>query len=311
MTFFRRKSPLAGLACVSIDAERAYSVRIVRQAQHKPVFVACDSLNLSSDPGVADSALKKWARGIGLERIPCITVLEAKHYRLLTAEAPNVPNEELRAALRWKIKDLIDFPIQEATIDVFDIPGAQAVANGRPVYVVAARNEDIRHRVAMLTAAKVNLQFIDIIEMSLRNIAGLLAEDEAGVAILSLSSNSGLITLTKQSKLYLTRSLNVGLDNMIHPQLSAGAFNQVALELQRSLDYFESHFRQPAIRHVFIAPQETPVPGLVEFLQTNLGLSAAFINFETLLECPSQLPRGWQTRHCIAIGAALRQEMAA
>ena len=92
VTFFRRKSPLAGLACISIDAERAYSVRIVRAAQQKPVLLACDSLNFAPDPGVADSALKKWARGIGLERIPCTTVLEANQYRLLTAEVVQIYN---------------------------------------------------------------------------------------------------------------------------------------------------------------------------------------------------------------------------
>lgn len=311
MTFFRRKKPLAGLACISIDVQSAHFVRVVRNAQQRPQLIAYESVDLSNQPHLAELALKKWARNLGLERIPCTTVLEASQYRLLTAEAPNVPNAELRAALRWKIKDLIDFPIQEATIDVFDIPGAQAGVNSRSVYVVAARNDEIRNRVEALTSAKVNLRYIDIIEMSLRNIAGLLEEDEAGVALLSLSSNSGLITLTKKSTLYLSRSLNVGLDNMLHPQLSTGAFNQVALELQRSLDYFESHFRQPPIRHVFIAPQIREVPGLVEFIQSNLGLTVGFVNLENLIQCSAQLPSGWQARHCVAIGAALRQESAA
>lgn len=296
---------------MSVDAKAASFIRVVRDGGQRPKLAACETINLSHNVAASDSVFKKWARGLELSNLPCTTVLDASQYRLLTTEAPNVPAEELRAALRWKIKDLIDFPIQEATIDVFDIPGAQAEDSGRPVYVVAARNDAIRSRVAMLTSVKANLKFIDVVEMSLRNIAGLLPEDQAGVAMLSLYENSGLITLTKQSKLYLTRSLNVGLENMTHPQLNVGAFNQVALELQRSLDYFESHFRQPAIRHVFIAPLETEVPGLLNFLQTNLGIAAAYVNLESILDCSLKLPLGWQAKHYIAVGAALRQEIAA
>lgn len=310
-TFFSRKSLLPGLACIGVEPKAASFVHVVRSGETKPILAACEFLDLPEDAKVAESTFRKWARRVRMDKVACTTVLDSNQYRLLTTDAPEVPREELRAALRWKIKDLIDFPVQDATLDVFDLPGAQAGANGRSVYVVAARNEAIRQRVEMLNKAKANLQFVDIVEMSLRNIAALVPQDAAGVAILSLSADGGLITLTKQSKLYLTRVLKIGLDSMLHPSRQLAAFDQISLELQRSLDFFESHFRQPAIRHVYVVPQETDIPGLLEVFQKSLGLTAAYIDFEQLLDCSLALPSGWQARHCIAIGAALRQELAA
>jgi len=311
-TFFPRKSMLSGLACIGVDPAAASYVRIVRKGDdNKPVLAACEAVNLPIEVGAAEATFRKWARAQRLDSTQCTTVLDASQYRLLTTDAPDVPQEELRAALRWKIKDLIDFPAQDATIDVFDLPGAQVGANGRPVYVVAARSEAIRQRVDILNKVKAKLAFIDIVEMSLRNIAGLLTEDAAGVAILSLSPQGGLITLTKQSKLYLSRSLKVGLEAMPQPTMRLAALDQMSLELQRSLDFFESHFRQPAIRHVYVMPQEAEIPGLLDVLHNSLGLKAAYIDFEQLLDCSLSLPDGWQARHGIAIGAALRQELAA
>ncbi len=295
-----------------MDAKAASFVRIVREdGALKPTLAECKHFDLPENSEEALAAVKKWARKLGAGQASCTTVLDASEYRLLTTEAPEVPKEEMRSALRWKIKDLIDFPAQEATLDVFDLPGAQAGAKGQSVYVVAARSDAIRRRVELLSKVQVNLKIVDILEMCQRNIAALLPEDAAGVAVLSLSTNGGLITLTKQSKLYLTRNLKVGLDDMLHPTRQMATLDQTLLELQRSLDFFESHFRQPAIRNIFLMPSEVEVPGLLDAFQRNLGLKAAYLDFEQLLECPVSLPEGWQARHSIAIGAALRQETTA
>jgi len=66
-------------------------------------------------------------------------VLADTHYQLLLVEAPRVEPAELRAALRWKIKNLIDFHIDDVVIDVFEIPGQQDRPSGQAMmYVIAA-----------------------------------------------------------------------------------------------------------------------------------------------------------------------------
>ena len=55
-------------------------------------------------------------------RAPTVSVLDPDSYRLLLVEAPDVPADELRAAVRWRVKDLIDFHVDDAVIDVFEMP---------------------------------------------------------------------------------------------------------------------------------------------------------------------------------------------
>ncbi len=52
---------------------------------------------------------------------------------------PAACDNELRAAVRWRIKDLIDFHIDDAVIDVFEMPAHARGGPNRMMYAVKAR----------------------------------------------------------------------------------------------------------------------------------------------------------------------------
>ena len=79
-------------------------------------------------------------------RAPTVSVLDPGGYRLLLVEAPDVPADELRAAVRWRIKDLIDFHIDDAVIDVFEMPPHARGGPRRMMYAVTAKAEVVKQR---------------------------------------------------------------------------------------------------------------------------------------------------------------------
>lgn len=255
-----------------------------------------------------EKVLAKLAAEYGLKRSPCTTVLDQSDYSLLLTEAPDVPADELRAAMRWRIKDLIDFHINDATLDVFDVPGERVAGRARPMYVVAARSPAIQKRVDLLDAADISLEVIDIAELAQRNLAMLLPEDARGVAVLSFLAGSGLLTVTKQGELYMSRSLDLGLDTMLSGSEPAAYFDRVVLEVQRSLDYYDSHFRQPPVAGLVLAPTSRPVPGLEEHLRANLNVNVSVMDLTQLMDMRSDFDLIARARCLITIGAALRQE---
>jgi MSHA biogenesis protein MshI len=160
----------------------------------------------------------------------------------------------------------------------------------------------------MISAAGINLDVIDIPEMAQRNLASLLPEDAKGIVLLSFTPNGGLITITKQSEIYLSRSIDIGLDMLTQSQDSAGLFDRIALEVQRSLDYYDSHFRQSPINTLALAPMPREIPGLVDYLKANLNANVLTMDLTQLMECDAQLPPALQSACLGALGAALRQE---
>lgn len=257
-----------------------------------------------------EKALARIATDYGLKRASCTTVLDQSEYSLLLTEAPDVPVDELRAAMRWRIKDLIDFHINDATIDVFDIPGDRVVGRARPMYAVAARSAVIQKRVDLLDDAGINLEVIDIAEMAQRNLAALLPEDARGVALLGFSAGSGLLTISKQGELYLSRSLDVGLDVLTQAEDATGYFDRIVLEIQRSLDYYDSHFRQPPLAGVVLVPLSRPVAGLEDYLRANLSVNVSTMDMTQLMDFRNEFDPAARARCLLTIGAALRREEA-
>ena len=297
---------LPGLTGIGLRADGLCVVRIERTTGRPPAVTLVD-FRPWGDQG-QEQVLARAAADYDLAHSRCTTVLDSNEYSLLLTEAPDVPPDELRAAIRWRIKDLIDFHINDATLDVFDTPGDKAAGRARSMYAVAARSSAIQKRADMMSAAGINLDVIDIPEMAQRNLASLLPEDAKGVVLLSFTPSGGLITISKQSEIFLSRNIDVGLDVLTQLSDTASMFDRIALEIQRSLDYYDSHFRQAPINTIALAPMPREVPGLVDYLKANLSADVITMDLTKLMECEVDLKPELQSACLTVLGAALRQE---
>lgn len=254
--------------------------------------------------------LPKLVRQYDLNNQDCHTVMPLGSYHLLLIEAPEVPVTELRAAVRWRIRELIDFHIDDAVLDVFDAPASSARGKTH-LYVVVSRTADVKQLADRLQDAGINLSVIDIPELALRNLAAQLPEDEQGVAMLYFGAQRGLMALCRNRTLYLARTLDLGLERLreaiINGQTEA-LFDGLALEVQRSLDYYDRHFQQAPITHLLITPLAEPLPGLIESLGSSIGLKVRMLELAELVDGADKVPADQIGESVLAIGAALRSE---
>ncbi|MEX2353015.1 MAG: pilus assembly protein PilM, partial [Gammaproteobacteria bacterium] len=238
---------------------------------------------------------------------------------LLMVEAPDVQPDELRAAIRWKIKDLIDYHIDDAVVDVFEVPDTKAAAGkNRMMYAVVARTASVKDRIDSLVNADLNLNVIDIPELALRNIASLLPEDVGGVALVYIGEDKGLITITRQSTLYLSRRIEKGInalpDTLMQgddPEVIHDWLDAIIVEIQRSLDYYESHFAKPQVSSVILTPLPRQIDGVAEYISSQLEIPARMLDVNTLIDVQEPIDPALQASCILAIGAALRKESAA
>ena len=117
--------------------------------------------------------------------------------------------------------------------------------------MVVAKTAVVQERASLLESAGAELDVIDIPELALRNIAASLPDDAGGQAMLYFGASRGLITLTRDSTLYLARSMEFGWQQLgDSPEL----VERLALELQRSMDYYDRHFQQAPITRLTLCP---------------------------------------------------------
>ena len=148
MPWFSRPNREPGLMAVSLAPGLMHHAFSEPSAGRGSTLSRCGSYTLRD----ADAALRA-SRELRLERYQCTTLLDPGEYQLLMVDAPNVPPPELKSAIRWSVKDLLDFHIDDATVDVLDVPRGPDVGNRpHPMFAVGARNETIQATVDPATA---------------------------------------------------------------------------------------------------------------------------------------------------------------
>jgi MSHA biogenesis protein MshI len=238
-------------------------------------------------------------------------VVSTEDYQLVQVEAPEVLPAELRAAVRWRLRDLIGFDIDDAVVDVFDIPEPPRRAQNRMMFAVAARSSAVQRVAGAIAPHARGLDVIDIPELCQRNLSSLLVQDKKGVALLTLTETFAQLVLTRDGVLYLTRRIDFTHSS---PQMQgevAGLdmdVSTLALELQRSLDYYESNYDQSAITSLVIAPGDERATRLAAALRNEMSLQIELFDIASLFEVEAGVTVENDWPCLMALGAALRAE---
>ncbi len=284
------------------------ALAVVSGHGERAVLQRCEAVPV--DPAGGAEAIAAAIRAAGLPRLPISVVLAAVDYQLALVEAPDVPPAELRAAIRWRLKDAIDIELEDAVIDVFDVPAQTRGGQGRMMYAVAARRDTIA-RCADALASAPTFSVVDVPELCLRNLAAALPAAARGVALVHLGDAMASVVLVQGRTFYFARqidlraTLSAAAGDLSDTPLDAGS---IVLELQRSLDYYERHFDQPPITRIAISPAGARATALAKDLAGETGFEVTALDLNELLDCPTPVPAETQAQCLLAVGAALRQE---
>ncbi|HYS51475.1 MAG TPA: agglutinin biogenesis protein MshI [Burkholderiales bacterium] len=200
----------------------------------------------------------------------CTTLLEPADYQILLVESPKVPTDELKAAIRWRIKDLLEYHIDDATVDVFEVRAeGDAKGSAKAMYAVATPNEVVQKRIALFQGARVPLKVIDIPEMAQRNIAALFESPDKATAMLAFSPWGGMLTISFRGELLLTRRLEVTSVQLGQREHGDHYRERVATEITRSLDIFDRQRLSVGVGELLLAPLPQD-PELEQFLRGKL-----------------------------------------
>jgi MSHA biogenesis protein MshI len=292
------------LSIVRID-DRVDLAHVIRGPGKRPAIQLCDSYRIE---GGERETLSRLSRSKGLKRYNAATLLDETQYRMAQLESPSVPVEERVQALRWRLKDVVEFPVEDAAVAVADIPtegGRQA-----NVFAIVAPRAVIAERMAAFHEARVPLEAIDIPEMAVRNVACLFEEPNRGLAFLLLGQNESLLTITFGGELYLSRRIEVSAQALTEAdsERRQQLLERLALELQRTLDNFDRQYSFISVSRLMVCSefdQESAAAALTQ----NLYLPVVVADLGQVLEfgaIPELRSAERQAQSLLAIGCALR-----
>ncbi len=242
---------------------------------------------------------------------PCNVVLHPSQYQISLVEAPAVPDAELHEAMRWRLRDSFGMSPDELAFDVAMLPDDAYRSRGRMAMLAATRRSVMEKVVADIEKSSLVLHSIDITEMAMHNLTLHAQHLGQPTALLRMRNSSTLLTISDSTRLYFARSIDIGLEAIRREQEMPGMPQQaqegLVLEIQRSLDFFETQLRKGGISRLYVLPTKHPVPSVMDALRGGLTIDISALELQGWL-LPDSMPSTRVQAYCLgAMGAALRR----
>lgn len=288
--------------------DRRFAAVCLEEGQASRCFPESEGDDDSAD------ALWQWLITHELQCSKVSLLLPGDAYQLHLLQAPAVEDAELANALRFGLGDLVARPLEELIVDAFRIPPDAYRGRSPVAMAVVAERSAVAGLVEWANSRQLRLRQILVSEVAILNLMAVL-EPDSSVAVLNLGQHAGRLSLYKDGALYLSRSLHIGRDELQEPlpngedrhpesmglQLVSdrgSAFEQLSLEVQRSLDYFDSQMGMGTVGQLWLLPETgQDNERLICVLEQNMGTTWRVMGFPGLRSERGQL---------LALAAALQ-----
>lgn len=303
-----RRSTRSGWVAVAPRGALAFLARVRTHPGERPSLRAVGSIDWQ-DP---TQALRRLRREHRIDQYRCVGLLERHQYQLLALDAPEVEREHWRDALRWQLREQVEFPVEDAAIDLLEIPAELSQRGRASVLAVAAAHTEVAPLAHAADDANTPWAALDVPETALRNIAALHEDNDQAVALLHVGERECALVITARGELLQSRVI----DHIAHHHLTdAGesyhrvAFERIGLELQRSFDNFERLFGRVRIARLVVAGATLDL--FLDNLRNQLDQPVVPLQLQAVMDLdatPELTEPAAQAQYLHAIGAALRSD---
>jgi MSHA biogenesis protein MshI len=309
-TFKRRVQQNDALCCIEFGTN-SFSAAYIRSETGRPVLELVETVPCDVTKPLA--ALIEFVKKNALEGVNCCWLLKSDKYQLITLDELPVKPEEFQSAIRWQIKKLLSFPVEDALIDKFSLPLPEIPNPKKTMTVVATQASYIQPIAEQIAESGLNLTTIDIQELALRNIMSMFEVDDKSTALVYLQEKNSDIIFSRQQEFYYLRRLDWSFEKLASNYDSQEKINQylqkLALEVQRSFDYFQSQWRLPVPNHVLMVSLNPTVLDIAAYMSQRLRFPVENINLNKVLLSKVQLNSTAESQYLSVIGGALRNEI--
>ncbi len=242
-----------------------------------------------------------------------LDVMPRASYKIVATEAPDVPREEWRDALRWSLRDHANFPIDDALIDVLSVPQDTSARQTRPVFAIALARS--AYSEAELVCDDLGRQWsaLDVVETGLRNISALAEHDGLAHALMAFGADHGVLVVTFKGELIMSRQIDVPLASLTgDATVRDAALNRVALEVVRTIDTFERMHSQLSLSELSVLAPSHLGDEIIALLSEQVYIPVkacdlgAWFDVAALGEDGPILARHATLNEAAALGACLR-----
>lgn len=315
LPFFQKEEEIeqVGLVGISFSEHKLHVAYLFSEDDRiKVVLMASKVANNLEDRA---KALKDIVKEYNLEKQLCSIVIPPGSYKLTMIEKPNTPEEELKSGVETLIQDYLDESVEEYSIDFISIPFTRSSDNKKVLLVASIPIDYMKEIEKAVIDAELEVEAIDIPEMCYRNLSSLDKEAIQGYMIVNLDRKGCYLYIYNNDNLIMSRRINANLskflnngngDSYLNPEVEDQDLENLALQIQRTIDYCNSIFREAPIDKLIFFPSEVKIEVVSSYLSNHIGLKTHISDLPSLVDMPENYEIETYGEFLPAIGAALR-----
>jgi len=191
------------------------------------------------EPDMAN-ALRHLIRQKRIQGARLCGVMDRSEYRVLSVELPDIPQQEWQDAMRWRLKDAVDFPMEDALLDIVAIPNDTQLRRIQNAMAFVTQRTDYARWANLADDAGVRWKALEAPETSLMVLSAAVEKPDQAHALLAFGQSCAILVITYKKTLLMSRVIEVTLDAIIGDHETRGAaLGRASLEVIRTLDSFE------------------------------------------------------------------------
>lgn len=318
---------------IAIGVEGILAVRVSGVFDARPRIEAC-AYHPDASEDEWPQAFAEFERVLSAENIPVVVSVNPKIASLLQLSLPDVPKAEIPSALKFRAREISPIPIEDMVLDYVEVPGMRMRGKEKMGYCAVARLSQMRKLRDAINSANLKLTVIDVEEMVLRHLLACFQQSDDNAALLFIAKQASRVIAARKDRLYLFRSSHIGAQHIEarsiqgersgtaeigrqKDSLEKGRLDQdegmdldridaLVLEIQRTLDFYDSHFTDPPPRQVWLSPDWPFIPALAHRLGEQLRIPVRKMELEEIFEGTQKLSGQPADLAFLALGAAMR-----
>ena len=264
--------------------------------------------NTLMDSSSIAETIKKLIKGLSIRVKDAACSVSGNSVIIRKISLPAMPSEELEDQIHWEAEQYIPFDVNDVNIDFQILAPDKQDPSKMDVLLVASKKEIINDYLAVFNEAGLNLSVVDVDSFAVQNafIMNYDVDPEKVFALINIGASMMNLNIVKNDISLFTRDVQMG-GNLYTEEIQKqygvsieeaerikitgdtsdpAKFNDIisrvnetlAMEMRRSLDFYNTTAGEGKINEVFISGGGAKTPMLIEAVRQRLGLPVEVIN---------------------------------
>ena len=230
-------------------------------------------------------------------------VLSQDMYHMVQVDKPEMAEEDITTALPWTLGELVPYESSNMVLDYVDYP-VKSRTGGQKIDVFAAEKSSLA-AVAASMAKKNDKQLTHIHTKEVLATEMVPNDDYARLLIIQEPNSEPFLMIVRSQAIWLARRLR-GFVSKVNEQTDLSQLSDtLGLEIQRSMDFYESQLKQPPLKAIlFKTPLDCVqvIERLKPFLLAAMHVFTPQLTLADVVEppCHFALPRALVAARAVA-----------